>query len=539
MSDPVPWIRRKLDAALLTPIRALRLRYVPLLLIYFAYGLSGFSAVALAFWEKDVLSLSATQIVSIGVWAYIPWTLKMIFGQMVDSVPIFGSRRKAYVYGGALLMAVGATLLAGMAAEFEWILALGTEYQIYLLATVLLTLGFVVQDVAADTMTTEVVDRYEIHHGKKIPRSEQAVQSDLAMVQVLGRLALSLAAFLVAGLSGWLAMRFSYAFIFWLMLGLPIISCLGAFFVRLEKPEHHKRRPLNLKILLGGIGFAIFSTIMAVFEFPYSQEIVFGVSFVLLVVMMFLVTQSMSPAKRKGLFAAMAALFLFRMTALSGVGPGLQWWMIDILGFDKVFFGVLRQIGAGVALLFLWLFSDFIANRPVRSVLIALVFLESAMALPDLALYYEVHEFFGLSARTVALFDTALESPLTDISMVPMLALIAFYAPSDYRGTWFAVGASFMNLALAGGKLLTKYLNQIFEVSREVLDGASQIVIAQDYSDLGWLMVTRLIIAFVVPLGAVLLFLRKPQPIISSEYIQEDISEQPPVPGQKEPKDIT
>jgi hypothetical protein len=40
-SDERRRLRDKLKAALLTPIRAMRLRYLPLLMIYYAYGALG------------------------------------------------------------------------------------------------------------------------------------------------------------------------------------------------------------------------------------------------------------------------------------------------------------------------------------------------------------------------------------------------------------------------------------------------------------------------------------------------------------------
>jgi len=89
---------------MMTPIRAIKIRYIPLLLIYFAYGASGFTAVAETFWVKEALNLSAENLISLGVWLTVPWTIKMIFGQMVDSFTFFGSNRKVYVYIGASLM---------------------------------------------------------------------------------------------------------------------------------------------------------------------------------------------------------------------------------------------------------------------------------------------------------------------------------------------------------------------------------------------------------------------------------------------------
>ena len=42
----------------------------------------------------------------------------MVFGELVDTVPIFGSQRKSYVLIGAALMAAGLVILAGAAGRW-------------------------------------------------------------------------------------------------------------------------------------------------------------------------------------------------------------------------------------------------------------------------------------------------------------------------------------------------------------------------------------------------------------------------------------
>ena len=37
------------------------------------------------------------------MWLSLPWTVKMVFGELVDSVPIFGSQRRSYILIGAAL----------------------------------------------------------------------------------------------------------------------------------------------------------------------------------------------------------------------------------------------------------------------------------------------------------------------------------------------------------------------------------------------------------------------------------------------------
>ena len=109
-----------------------------------------------------------------------------------------------------------------------------------------------------------------------------------------------------------------------------------------------------------------------------------------------------------------------------------------------------------------------------------------------------------VDARFIALMNTALESPLGQISMIPLLAWIARSAPPNLKATYFAVMASFTNLALSLSQLGTKYLNQVFVVTREVKDPVSEAIkVAADYSQVGHLLIAHLAITLVLPFAAI------------------------------------
>jgi len=78
-----------------------------------------------------------------------------------------------------------------------------------------------------------------------------------------------------------------------------------------------------------------------------------------------------------------------------------------------------------------------------------------------------------VDAQFITLADTALESPLDQVVMIPMLAWIAQSAPPHLKATCFAVMASSTNLALSFNNLGTKYLNQLYAVSRPVFNMGS------------------------------------------------------------------
>jgi hypothetical protein len=206
------------------------------------------------------------------------------------------------------------------------------------------------------------------------------------------------------------------------------------------------------------------------------------------------------------------ALLVFVYRALPGPGAGSTWWMIDELGFDQQFLSVLSLIGSSLTLLGMFIFRRFMAEKSMAYIIAVLTVASTVLSLPIIAMYYGVHEWTAahtggiVDARFIALVDTALESPIGQIAMIPMLAWIANSAPAKLKATFFAVMASFTNLALSLAQLGTKYLNQIFTISREVKDNVSGVVTTPaDYSELGLLLATVTMIGFVLPISAIVI----------------------------------
>jgi len=477
----------KLKAALVTPVRAMRLRYLPLLMIYYAYGALGLVAIAEAFWVKEALTFSPAELAAIAVWFTLPWTIKMVFGQLADSVPILGSQRRAYVFIGASLVASGMILLAGAAGG--WI-AFAGKNALYVAAQLLIVIGVVLQDVVADAMTTEVVDR-ERPDGTPKPKAE--IDRELGLVQVLGRLALWSGILSVAGMSGWLAQIYSYETVFLLGLTIPAISLTGAMLVRLDGVE---LKPIDWRILGGGLLFGAVVLAIGLGGVPFGQELVFVISLAVIALMLVRIAADVDEVHRKRIFYAALVIFLFR--ASPGVGEGYRWFTIDVLGFDESFYGTLAQIGAGLSLAGAWLFSDIITRKPIAQVLLWLTIVGTVLSLPSIGLALRVDQWtevnFGFGARTIAFIDTTAAAPFAELSMIPALTIVAINAPAGRRATWFALMASLMNVALVAGALQTKYLNILFEVGRG------------SYTDLAALTIAAVTIGFVVPVAGILAF---------------------------------
>ena len=218
---------------------------------------------------------------------------------------------------------------------------------------------------------------------------------------------------------------------------------------------------------------------MGLGQVPLAQEIVLLGSLAIVLFLMYRLTLELGPDERRAFVGTAIIIFAFRAVPLPG--PGATWFEIDVLGFDQQFLSVLSLITSVLALLGMVLLRPMMATRSIAYVVAILTIAAGILSLPNIGLYFGLHEWTAprtggiVDARFIAIIDTAIESPLAQISMIPMLAWIARNAPARLKATFFAVVASFTNLALSASSLGTKYLNQMFTVTREVKDSRNTL----------------------------------------------------------------
>ena len=415
----------------------------------------------------------------------------MVFGQLVDSVPIFGSQRRSYILIGAVFTACGLLTLAGAAGG--WI-AFARADRLYILGAMLIVVGTVIQDVVADAMSTEVVSRvdagWECPPGGRDPRRAghgSGPRPPCARYRnSCGGRTIRMARPVSSPAKRYFFSASSF----------PPSRLFGVLLIRSESSE---RRPIDWRILGGGIGFGLIVLAVALGGLPFGQELIFVLSMLVICTMLVFVTRELDAKTRRAILFASIIIFAFRATP--SVGDGYFWWTLDVLKFDEAFYGSLRQTAAIIAIVAMWTFSKQLTEYSVTKVLFWLAVAGAILSLPNIGLFYGLHhwteETFGFGARAIAVIDAAAASPFAQLSMIPLLTLIAFYAPAGHRATWFALMASLMNLALVAGQLQTKYLNQVFVVQRG------------DYSELGPLLIIAAVLGFILPIGAILLFGRR------------------------------
>jgi MFS family permease len=525
---------RWIDRNILELARDFQLSYLPPLMVYMAAGISGLTGIVGTFFVKEYLGLSAAFLAALGFWAGIPWALKMPFGHLVD---LLWRWKSLLVYFGAAVIAASLLLMVGLIGHREAMVAVLPAEVWYVLSVLLSPIGYVIQDTVADAMTVEAVPRVD---ERGVPIDEARLKLMHTTMQTLGRVAIISGGILVALINLYLfngvesmpkeKVAAIYEQVYLMALVIPAVSVLGVITASVLRVRTRRRllsqgmtseqvasltdraaeptKP-NWWILGGSLLFVLFTLTVGVADFAYSEEIVFAGSMAIVALLMVRLTRELAPDARHVLVGTALVVFVFR--AVPGPGEGATWWMIDQLKFDQQFLSVLSLIGSALTLAGMFLFRRFMAERSIAYVVGFLTVAAFFLGLPIVSMYYGLHEWTAavtggvVDARFIALVNTALESPLGQISMIPMLAWIANSAPANLKATYFAVMASFTNLALSLGQLGTKYLNELFVVTREVRDPVTNAIqTPDDYSQLGILLIVQALLGLALPFAAIL-----------------------------------
>ncbi|EAQ43599.1 membrane protein, putative [Roseobacter sp. MED193] len=530
MSRAAAWF----DQIVLDLLRQLRWSFLPPLLIYFAYGVQGITSVAATFFVKEYLDLEAAFLAGLAFWVGLPWALKMPLGHLVD---LIWRWKYLLILLGAGLMAASYGIIAGLLILPETMVQIMPANSWYVTAALLAPCGFVLQDVVADAMSVEAIPHCNAD-GSTFTEAESRVMH--TTMQTLGRITLIGGFSAAAALNVWLfdgaetlpqaEKGALYAQVYLLALMVPLLSLTGIAVALLQRMQlGAKLRRIGLSAaeiqnrlttprdpvsvnwwyFIGGGAFVALSLSVGLSEVEQAQELVFAGSMIIILLLMRQLIKSLTPQQARALIGTAIIIFVYRATPLNGAAA--TWFEIDALGFDQQFLSVLSLISSLLTLFGMVLLRPLIANNTIAWIITFLALTEALLSLPNIGLYYGLHNWTApltgglVDARFIALVDTAVESPLGQVAMIPMLAWIARNAPNNLKATFFAVMASFTNLALSASSLGTKYLNQVFVVTREVTDASGQITTPADYSNLGALLITVAMLKLAVPLVTILL----------------------------------
>jgi hypothetical protein len=242
-------LRAWLDGVFGDLLRQLRWSFLPPLMVYFAAGISGLTAIVGVFFVKDYLGLSAAFLAGLGFWAGLPWTLKLPLGHLVD---ILWRWKGLLVYAGAAMIAVSLLIMYALITRTADMAQIAPVEAWYVVSALLAPCGYVLQDAVADAMSVEAVPRIGEDGA---PISEERAKALHTTMQTLGRIALiggsvAVAAVNIVMFSGVETMSQAqkadvYSSIYLYALLIPLISVVGVTIAAIQL--HMRRRNLEMQ----------------------------------------------------------------------------------------------------------------------------------------------------------------------------------------------------------------------------------------------------------------------------------------------------
>lgn len=378
------------------------LELVAIVLVYLSQGALGLPRLALSYFAKDSLHLSAAAASLFTTAGYLPWLVKPLYGFVSDTLPIFGSRRRSYL---VLCGALGAVSWLGLSALPEDV---GVAPAAALL--VLTSLSAAVSDVVVDSI---VVARAR---DTEAPDAAGSLQSLCWASAAVGGVATAL-------FGGQLVEARGAQFVFGATAVLPLAVLAAAALVEEAPSTATAARSL-------GTAFK-------------AQA-----------------AQLWDAVRAPAVLAPTAFIFLWQATP--SCDSALFYFGTEELGFTPSFLGTVRLAASLASLAGVGLYNGVLKQLPLRRVLAGAAVFGTAIGMTQLLLVTGANRELGIPDAAFALGDSVALTVAGQVAFMPILVLAARICPEGVEATLFASLMSVLNAGSASsgalGAALTSYL---------------------------------------------------------------------------------
>ncbi|KMS98840.1 hypothetical protein BVRB_3g068210 [Beta vulgaris subsp. vulgaris] len=398
-------------------------------MVYFVQGVLGLSRLAVSFYLKDDLHLDPAETAVLSGFSSLPWLVKPLYGFISDSIPLFGYRRRSYLFLSGLLGAFSWTLMATMVDS-----KYGAAFCI-----LLGSLSVAFSDVVVDSMVVE--------------RARGESQSVSGSLQSLCWGSSAFGSIVSAYFSGSLVDAYGVRFVFGVTALLPLITSAVAVLVE----EQRKLEPVwDSTHSTGGLKL----------QETFNQSVV----------------QLWGAVKQPNVYYPTLFVFLWQATPQSD--SAMFYFTTNKLGFTPEFLGRVKLVTSVASLLGVGLYNGFLKKVSLRRIFLATTIAGTALGMTQVLLVTGLNRLLGISDEWFAMGDSLILTVLSQISFMPILVLAAKLCPEGVEATLFATLMSISNAGSVLGGLIGAGLTQGFGVTKDSFDNLATLIILCNLSSL-------------------------------------------------------
>jgi len=429
--------------------------YAVVVLVYFLQGALALARLATNFYLKDDLGLSAAEVAALTGFFTAPWVVKPIYGFCSDTIPLFGYRRKSYLF---LSGAVGC-------ASFVVMFFTASSRAAFLATNVVASAAVAFADVVADSV---VVERSR----------DDAMSARLQSASWAARHCGSIAASVLSGA----AIRELGAKGSWLATApLPLLVALAAFAIR-EDPIPPGQSAVKEAAMLAAKPSAATNGHAAAENGAENGELPSS--------------STKKPSLRdeaaqqlRTLWAALTSdavlrpvIFIFLWQATPSCGSAFFYFSTAPpeaggLGFSPDFIGKASALGNVAGIIGVTAYNTFYQNAPLSKVIAITSVLSAVLGCLPLVLVFHLNrDYLGIDDRFFSVGGDVIQSAFGEIGFIPLLVLAAKVCPPGVEGSLFAAIMSIFNLGGLVSQELGALMTSVFGVTKDNFDNLAILV---------------------------------------------------------------
>ncbi|WOL08913.1 folate-biopterin transporter 1, chloroplastic-like isoform X1 [Canna indica] len=403
-------------------------------IVYFVQGVLGLARLAVSFYLKDDLRLDPAETAVITGLSSLPWLIKPLYGFISDSFPLFGYRRRSYLFLSGLLGALSWSLMA-MFVDSKY--SAGT-------CILLGSLSVAFSDVVVDSMVVE--------------RARGESQSTSGSLQSLCWGSSAFGGIVSAYFSGSLVEAYGVRFVFGVTAFLPLMTSAVALLVKEHSTRGHNSSNANLSFLQNS-----------------KQSIL----------------QLWTAIKQPDIF--LPTLFIFLWQATPHSESAMFFFVTNKLGFTPEFLGRVKLVTSVASLVGVALYNSFLKNVSLRKIFLLTTIIGSALGMTQVLLVTGLNRQLGISDEWFSIGDSLIITVLSQASFMPVLVLAARLCPPGVEATLFATLMSISNAGSVTGGLVGAGLTQLLGVTKDSFDSLALLIVICNLSSLLPLPLLRLL----------------------------------------------
>ncbi|KAG2545268.1 hypothetical protein PVAP13_9KG421249 [Panicum virgatum] len=333
---------------------------VAVAIVYFVQGVLGLSRLAVSFYLKDDLHLGPAETAVISGFSALPWLVKPLYGFISDSIPLFGYRRRSYLFLSGLLGALSWSLMATIVDD---------KYSAAL-SIILGSLAVAVSDVVVDSMVVE--------------RARGESQSTSGSLQSLCWGSSAFGGVVSAYFSGSFVDTYGVRFVFGVTALLPLMTSTVAVLVNEDRLTLEER------------SFSLSVSSSELIERSKQR-----------------IMQIWNSVKQPSIFLPTLFIFLWQATPQSD--SAMFFFTTNKLGFSPEFLGRVTLVTSVASLLGIGLYNSFLKEVPLRKIFLVTTVLGSALGMTQVLLVTGLNRKLGISDEWFSIGDSLIITVLGQV----------------------------------------------------------------------------------------------------------------------------